>query len=222
MVPGTVLEKVPGTFSEAAKERLLQLLRLLEKYAAAGETGPITSAQVEQLTGWSRDTIRKDISCLAAGAAVGGNSGYDPEILVPLIRKALGLDRRRKFCVVGLGRLGSACLNFTPPELVEFELTAGFDTNINRVEILSSPVPLYPAYKMAEVISRFGIEIAMLCVPPEAAQAAAEKCISAGIKGILNFAPSTLKVPQEVAVRNVYVTDDLRGLAVQIQRTVNN
>ena len=210
-------EKVTGTFSEAAKDRFLQLLRLLEKYAATGETGPVTSAQIERLTGWSRDTIRKDISCLAAGVAIGGNSGYELEILVPLIKQALGLDRRRKFCVVGLGRLGSACLNFTPPELVEFELAAGFDTNVNRVEILSSPVPLFPAYKMAEVISRLGIEIAMLCVPATAAQAAAEKCISAGIKGILNFAPSALKVPQEVVVRNVYVTDDLRSLAVQIK-----
>ena len=192
----------------------MQLLRLLEKYEAAGETGPITSAQVERMTGWSRETIRKDISYL--NGAVGGNAGYEPELLAPLIKKALGLDRRRKFCVVGLGRLGSAYLNFTPPELVEFELAAGFDTNVNRVEILRSPAPLFPAYKMAEVVSRFGIEIALLCVPAEGAQAAAEKCVSAGIKGILNFAPSVLNVPADVIVRNVYLADDLRGLAVKM------
>jgi redox-sensing transcriptional repressor len=138
-------------------------------------------------------------------------------VLVPLIKKALGLDRRRKFCVVGLGRLGSAYLNFAPAELGEFELAAGFDTNVNRVEILRAASPLYPAYKMAEVISRFGIELALLCVPADAAQAAADKCAAAGVRGILNFAPVALRTPPDVAVRNVYVADELRSLAIQIK-----
>ncbi|MCL2270729.1 MAG: CoA-binding protein [Treponema sp.] len=206
--------------SEPARERLLRLMRLLENHLLAG-AGPVTSARAEYLTGIPRDTVRKDISCLMAAGhaaengAIGGNAGYEPEVLIPLIKKALGLDRSRKFCVVGLGRLGSAYLNLPPPELAEFELAAGFDINVNRVEILKSPVPLYPAYKMAEVISRFAIEIALLCVPAVAAQAAAEKCASAGIRGILNFAPVGLRLPPEVAVRNVYVTDELRSLVVK-------
>jgi len=204
--------------SEPARERLLQLMRLLENHTLAGNTGPVTSAQVEDLTGVPRDTIRKDISCLSmAVGAIGGNAGYEPEALIPLIKKALGLDRRRKFCVVGLGRLGSAYLNFSPPELAEFELAAGFDTNVNRVEILHSPVPLYPTYKLAEVISRFAIEIAALCVPADAAQSTAEKCVAAGIRGILNFAPVALSLPPEVTVRNVYVVDELRSLTIKMK-----
>jgi redox-sensing transcriptional repressor len=195
-------------------------MRLLENHTLAGNTGPVTSAQAEQLTGLPRDTIRKDISCLVMGSengAIGGNAGYEPQQLIPLIKKALGLDRLRKFCVVGLGRLGSAYLNFAPPELAEFELAAGFDTNVNRVEILRSPAPLYPAYKMAEIIGRFGIEIALLCVPAEAAQAAAGKCADAGIRGILNFAPVALTLPPDVTVRNVYITDELRSLAIKMR-----
>jgi redox-sensing transcriptional repressor len=118
--------------------------------------------------------------------------------------------------VAGLGRLGSAYLNFQPFELGEFELAAGFDSNVNRVEILKSPVPLYPAYKIPEVVSRFAIEIALLCVPGGAAQASAEKLTAAGIRGIVNFAPVVLNLPPEIAVRNVYVTDELRALAVKI------
>ena len=207
---------------ERTKERLLELMRLLEKLTLNGNSGPVTSAQVEQLTGWSRDTIRKDISWLGMaageveGGAIGGNSGYESELLMPLIKKALGLGHRRKICVVGLGRLGSAYLNFSPPELAEFELAAGFDTNVNRVEILRSAAPLYPAYKLAEVVSRCAIEIALLCVPVEAAQTAAEKCVAAGIRGILNFAPVVLSLPAEVAVRNVYVTDELRSLSIRM------
>jgi redox-sensing transcriptional repressor len=232
---------IPGP----AKERLLHIMRLLEENGG----NPMTSAEAEALTGWSSYTIRKDISWLGGdcgndiegktAAQMGSSAGYAPETLIPAIKKALGLDRRRRFCVVGLGRLGSAFLNFesfdregaaagsagvspltmgeadqVPADLGLFELIAGFDSNVNRVEILKSPVPLYPAYQMPEVISRFSIEMAILCVPTGAAQTTAEKLASAGIRGILNFAPAALKLPPEVTVRNVYVADELRALAI--------
>lgn len=195
-----------------ARERLLHLMRLLEN----APEGPLSSARLEALSGWSSHSIRKDISYLGAGGSGSSRDGYIPALLLPLIRKALDLDRRRRFCVVGLGRLGSAYLNLSPQELGEFELAAGFDTNVNRLEILKSPVPLYPAYKMGEVISRFAIEIALLCVPGENAQAAAEKLALVGIKGIVNFAPQVLRPPPEIKVRHVHLSDELRALAIRM------
>jgi redox-sensing transcriptional repressor len=179
----------------------------------------ITSGAIEQLTGWASHTIRKDISYLGGGVSeqkAASNAGYDPALLAPAIRKALGLDGRRRFCVVGLGRLGSAYLNLKSFELEEFELAAGFDISVNRVEILKSSAPLYPSFKMAGLIRRLNIEIALLCVPGEAAQGAAEKLAAAGIRGILNFAPVILQLPPEITVRNVYVADELRALAVRM------
>lgn len=206
------MEQIPGP----AKERLLRLLRILER----GDAQPLSSAGIEALTGWPSNTIRKDISCLGgaeAGEALASSSGYVPELLLPAIKKALGLERRRKFCVTGLGRLGSAYLNIGALEMGEgFELAAGFDTNVNRTEILKSPVPLYPAYKTGEVVRRFGIEIALLCVPAGAAQEAAENLAAAGIRGIVNFAPAALRLPPGIPVRNVYVADELRALAIRI------
>ncbi|MDR1058223.1 MAG: CoA-binding protein [Treponema sp.] len=203
------MAQIPGP----ARERLLKLLGILEHRFP--EVGLISSARIEALTGWARDTIRKDISFLGDnGEAPGSSGGYRTELLGPSIKKALGLDRKRKFCVVGLGRLGSACLDGVSDG--GFELAAGFDINVNRVEILSAPAPLYPAYKMGEVIPRFGIELALLCVPAHSAQAAAEKLAASGIRGIVNFAPVVLSLPPELAVRNVYVTEELRALAVTI------
>jgi redox-sensing transcriptional repressor len=197
-------------------------MRILE--AADGEF--ITSARIEGLTGWSSHTIRKDISFLeaagvsgdpAAQVRHGSPNGYALSFLLPLIRRALSLDKRRKYCVVGLGRLGSAYLNRRDPSgEPDFELAAGFDISVNRLEILKSPAPLYPVYKMGEVIGRFGIEIALLCVPPEAAQGTAEKLAAAGIRGILNFAPVVLKLPPAVAVRDVCLKEELRALAVRL------
>jgi redox-sensing transcriptional repressor len=198
--------EIPGP----AKDRLLYLLKLLEK----GNAGFITSAQIETLTGWSSYTVRKDIACL--NGELGSTNGYESGVLSAAIKKALCLDRRRRLCVVGLGRLGSAYLNFSAFESSEFELAAGFDTNVNRVEILSSPVPLYPAYKMSEIITRFCIEIALLCVPETQAQSAAERLIASNIRGIVNFAPVVLKIPPEIAVRNVFVVDELRALSIKM------
>jgi redox-sensing transcriptional repressor len=120
---------------------------------------------------------------------------------------------------VGLGRLGSAYLNYAGLmnerlRAEGYELAAGFDTNMNRVEILESPVPLYPAFKMKEIIPRFSIEIALLCVPAEAAQSAAESLAAAGVRGIVNFAPTALQLPREIMVRNVHVVDILRTLSL--------
>ena len=198
-----------------AKERLLSLMRILEHSGS----GSLSSAQIEALTGWSSHTIRKDISYLSEtdGSAIGSSTGYEKDVLLPIIKKALGLDRNRKFCIVGLGQLGSAYLNLSRfPDLGEFELAAGFDTNVNRIEILPSTVPLFPAYKMGEVISRFNIEIALLCVPVSSAQTAAEKLAAAGIKGIVNFAPAALNLPPGIAVRNVHVADELKALAIKL------
>ncbi|MCL2831787.1 MAG: redox-sensing transcriptional repressor Rex [Treponema sp.] len=201
------MEQIPTP----ARERLLALMRILEHSAEK----TLSSAQIEIITGWSSHTIRKDISYLGEGQTIGSVTGYDRETLLPVIKKALGLDRSRKYCITGLGRLGSAYLNMGV--LDGFELAAGFDTNVNRIEILPSPAPLYPAYKMAEVISRLGIEIALLCVPAASAQTAAEKLAAAGIRGIVNFAPAVLNLPPAIKVRNVYVTDELRTLAVRME-----
>jgi len=191
-------------------ERLLQLTRILDSC----EKNSITSAEIEALSGWSSHTIRKDISYLKGDVSSG--SGYSPRALSDAIRLALGLDKTRRCCVVGLGRLGSAYLNFPAFQDEGFELVAGFDSSVNRVEILKSPVPLYPAFKMGETIQRFGIELALLCVPAASAQAATDRLIGAGIKAIINFAPVVLQAPPEVSVRNVYVVDELRAASARI------
>jgi len=219
---------VTVTISNPTKERLLRILRILEEPVnAVGDRAgrKYTSAELAELTGWPSHTIRKDISSLKHGlvpGTAGTTSGYEPGTLVPLIKETLGLNRGRKFCVVGLGRLGSAYLNLGSQgpgtiALGEFELAAGFDSNVNRVEILKSPVPLYPAYKMREVIPQLGIEIALLCVPAEAAQGTAEKLAAAGIRGILNFAPVVLTVPMDIVIRNIYIRDELLALTIKMK-----
>lgn len=192
-------------------ERLLALTRLLDHT----DVQFITSGEIESRTGWSSNTIRKDITYVEGSFA--SPSGYDRQALSAAIKTTLGLNRPWKFCVVGLGRLGSAYLNFPAFEEEGYELVAGFDSSVNRIEILHSPVPLYPAYKMGEIISRFRISLALLCVPAPEAQTTADRLVAAGIRGIINFAPVVLRVSGKIPVRNVNVVDELRAISAAIQ-----
>ena len=199
-------------------ERLSQLARLLEQ--RKNKNIPISSAEIEQLTGWPSNTIRKDISTLDMRTQISTTSGHDPVKLLEAIRKTFGLTNVVfKCCIVGLGRLGSAFLDYAGFQESSFTLAAGFDSNVNRVEILKADFPLYPAFKMKEVIGRFGITYAILCVPPTQAQATAERLVECGITGIVNFTPCILSVPQGIEIENVSVIDALGSLTARLAAT---
>lgn len=196
-------------------ERLARLAQLLEQ--RKDQEAPISSAEIEYLTGWASHTIRKDVSALCAGADVSTSTGYHPARLAAAIKKALGLsDESQNCCVVGLGRLGSAFLGYAGFAGSPFTLCAGFDSNVNRVEILKVDVPLYPAFKMKEIIPRLGIRFAILAVPPDQARQTALRLVECGIVGIVNFTPAMLSVPPEVEVENVSILDALGGLAARL------
>jgi redox-sensing transcriptional repressor len=199
-------------------ERLSQLARLLEQRGSRGM--PISSAEIEQLTGWTSTTIRKDISTLNAGPNIATNSGYDPVKLASAIKRALGFSTdAHKCCIVGLGRLGSAFLEYSGFAGSPFTLCAGFDSNVNRIEILKADFPLFPTFKMKEVIARLCIESAILCVPSAQAQAAADKLVECGIKGIVNFTPAVLSVPSGIGIENVSIIDALGSLTARLAAT---
>lgn len=199
-------------------ERLARLAQLLEQ--RQNRTVPVSSGEIEQLTGWASHTIRKDISLLGAGSTIAGSTGYDPERLSRAIRDALGFTgESRNCCIVGLGRLGSAFLEYSGFYGSHFTLCAGFDSNVNRVEILKADFPLFPSYKMKEVIPRMGIRYAILAVPPSQAVQTAEKLVECGITGIVNFTPVILPLPQTVEVEQVSVIDALSKLAARLAVT---
>ena len=121
--------------SKPARERLIQLLRLLDQLEGSGEKALITSGEIEMLTGWTDATVRRDISLLSANSAT--SSGYSIATLRTAIEDALSINRgERACCIVGLGRLGSALLEYEGLSSSSFVLKAGFDISKNRCETL--------------------------------------------------------------------------------------
>lgn len=193
--------------------RLVKLTRLLEQLEASSSK-VVSSADLEKLTGWSRDTIRRDISFLNASCA--SALGYDVAILREAIYQKLGLPHKNyKCCLVGLGRLGEALIQQHGLLNTSFSIVAGFDSNVNRVEILSAPFPLYTTTRMESVIKEMGIEYAILAVAEQSAQSIAEKLVSFGIKGLVNFTPAVLTIPAKINIENVSVLDALQKLVAK-------
>ena len=197
------MKDIPGP----AKKRLVLLKRLLTGYGDE----LITSARIEEMTGWTAALIRRDISLLELRC--GARGGYKVRELKEALDTALNLeDEEIRCCIVGLGRLGQILLDSSEIQGSPFKLVAGFDSNVNRTEVLRSTFPLHPTTLLEAVVKKEGIRYALLAVPDNEAQKLATRLCSAGIMGIVNYTPCMLSVPSNVAVENVSLLTALENL----------
>lgn len=190
-------------------ERLCSLYGYL-KAIAEEKTARRSSRELGRQIGESAYTIRKDLNHLKLVDA--GPSGYGVGELRERIAEVLGLERPKPACIVGLGRLGQAILRYTDFAAEGIEIRAGFDSDTNRLELLSTSIPLYPSHAIADTVRRKKIALAVLAVPPAGAQGAADRLVAGGIRGIVNFT-IPVSVPETVRVRQISVLDELRILS---------
>ena len=192
---------IPG----ATRKRLLLLLNLLGVWPK----DKITSVDISEQTGWKDSLIRHDLWLL--GYNKGVSNGYQTVDLRDAINQALGLEAETKnCCIVGLGRLGAALLDEKLTQGSSFVIKAGFDSSLNRVEILRSSFPLYPANQMNWIIKQEGITLAVLTVEDKEAQIMTDRLVAAGVLGIVNMTRTVLKVPPSVKVENASIVNALK------------
>lgn len=195
----------------ATTKRLAQIEELLKGWQAK----KITSADISSATGWKDSLIRHDLWLLRQTIQTdffhGVSNGYRSDNLLQAIRLALGnADATLNVCIVGLGRLGAALLDETLFEGSNYVIKAGFDSNVNRVEILRSTFPLYPAGDMNWIIRQEKITLAVLTVADKDAQAMCDRLVRAGVTGIVNMTRALIKVPDGVKVENLSILNALK------------
>lgn len=172
----------------------------------------VSSAEIGRRLGISANSIRKDFSFLPEIGSTG--SKYNVRFLREHIGDALNLTQKRNACIIGLGRLGSAILNYKPFKDSGYEIVAGFDSNINVVETTRTEIELYPAYRIPEIVKSKNIELAVIAVPADSAQKTAERLIEGGIRGIVNFAPTYISNDNEdIFITNIDVVKEFRVLS---------
>lgn len=196
---------------EPAKRRLVLLQRLLSTYTEK----TITSQKIQELGLWSASVARRDISLLELNC--GDAKGYKVDELRSAIISALSLKtEEKKCCIVGLGRLGQVLLDSKDLFNSTFKIVAGFDSSVNRTEVIRSSFPLHTTTSLEKVIREEGISYAILSTPKEEAQLMADKLALSGIKGIVNFTPCVLTLPSSVKVENASLLTCLEMLTATV------
>lgn len=192
-------------------ERLCAVYGALRCHQQNG-VGVVYSNELGKLLGVTDYTIRKDLSYIHTDCTSG--RGYDVEGLRDNIRQALKLRPKKKVCVVGLGRLGAALLDYG--RFLDADIVAGFDQSLNRIELLETSVDLFSVYRLKEVVRERNIEVGVVAVPDHAAQEVTDLLVDAGVRGILNFAPTNVIVPDGVFRKNMDFANALREIVARI------
>jgi redox-sensing transcriptional repressor len=211
---------VRNGISKPAISRLCLIYRLLDEMKQSGVTS-VSSSQLADRLSMNSHNVRKDIGYLGDVGNLG--AGYDVIKLKEAIASKFNLDRDRNSCVVGIGKLGSAVLNFEQFQVHGFKIVAGFDSNINKIETMRTSVALFPSHMIAEIVSRFNIQLGVVAVPENAAQKVADQLVDGGVQGIINMTPITIKPKQEnVFVRNLSIVGEFQYLSALITLNEKN
>jgi len=196
--------------SESTVRRLSLYLRVLQE-ASAGAQETISSEQLAKRGGTTSAQVRKDLSLFGSFGKRG--LGYSVAELLGAIREILGLTREWRVALVGAGKIGSALFSYRDFQRRGFNILAVFDADPTKIGLAWGELVVQPDLGMERVLSDSRIDIVILAVPAEAAQAVADRVVGTGVRAILNFAPVKLSVPEPVALRNVDMALELEGLA---------
>ncbi len=180
--------------------RLPVYLRALQRMADSG-LKTTSSQELGEHVGISAAQIRKDISQFGEFGKQG--TGYSIAYLLDKLREILKVDRIWDVALVGAGDMGHALANYQGFKDRGFRIVAIFDNNKEKVGQKIGDFRIEDADKMIERIKAGGIKIAMITAPAAAAQNIAEKLVQAGVKAILNYAPISLNVPNNVKVQYI-------------------
>jgi len=184
--------------------RLLQSLR-------DGGVESIYSHQLARHAVVSAPQVRRDL--MVIGYSGSPNKGYDVSACIDSISCFLDGTVRQEVALVGVGNLGRAVLSHFAGKSPAVAIVAAFDTDPALTDTLIHGVRCVDVALMEGLVRDLGIEIAVLTVPGQAAQEAADVLVRAGVKSIISFAPTPLHLPNEVFVEYMDITAALESAA---------
>src|SRR5688500_6138585 len=187
----------PELIPNPAVRRLSLYLRQLESFKRK-DRPTISSKQLGESLGLTDAQVRKDLAYFGQFGHPG--IGYRVDDLIGQVKRILGTDKVWNVLLVGAGNIGRALSSYKGFNSKGFQLVAAFDNDPSKVGKRLGTLTVQPLSELAETVKRHGIRLAILAVPADAAQDAADKLIEAGIRGLLNFAPTSITVPSSVAM----------------------
>lgn len=203
--------------SNAVIKRLPRYRRYLEDLKRKG-VDRISSSEMSELTGYTASQIRQDLNNFGGFGQQG--YGYNVEALYEEISMILGLDHDYKIVIVGIGNLGQAVANYTNIYKAGFEIAGMFDVNPTIIGNKVNDITIRDIEELVDFLNDSNIEIGVITTNKSSAQGVSELLVQGGVKGIWNFAPVDLDLPEHIALENVHLSDSLHSLAFHIKHGV--
>jgi redox-sensing transcriptional repressor len=198
--------------SLASIKRMPMYLRVL---ARMNENGSVASAtKVARELCLEPIVVRKDLEL--AGIIGKPGVGYPISDLIGGIENMLGWNNLSDAILVGAGSLGTSLLGYKGFSSYGMNIVCAFDNDLSKQKECIRQKKVLPINKLASLVMKKHIQIGIISVPKEQAQAIADVMVRAGIRAIWNFAPCKLRLPEGVVVQNEDLAEGLAALSVKL------
>ncbi|MDQ0247877.1 redox-sensing transcriptional repressor [Bacillus fengqiuensis] len=193
---------------QATAKRLPLYYRFLKNLHSSGKQR-VSSAELSEAVKVDSATIRRDFSYFGALGKKG--YGYNVNYLLSFFRKTLDQDEVTKVALIGVGNLGTAFLNYNFIKNNNTKIEFAFDVEKAKVGTNVGDVPIYHLDDLEDKITG-EISVAILTVPASVAQQITDRLVKSGIKGILNFTPARINVPDHIRIHHIDLAVELQSL----------
>lgn len=200
---------------EKTIERLSQYRRTLLNCSANGKEH-IFSHELAALLNITAVQVRRDIMFLGYSSLQ--RKGYDIQDLIHTIGNLLDHHEIMHVAVIGLGHLGTAITTYFKGKRDKLEIVAAFDIHPDKIGKVIAGVTCYPLAILNQIVQQQNITIGMITVPPEHAAEVADRLVTAGIKGILNFTTVPLNVTSDVYLEEYDMITALEKVAYFVKK----
>ncbi|MFC0335530.1 redox-sensing transcriptional repressor Rex [Paenibacillus sepulcri] len=201
--------------SEAVVRRLPVYLQVLSDLSKR-DVQTVSSQELGNKLDLNPAQIRKDLAYFGEFGRKG--IGYDVSYLIEKIRQILKLDQGLNVGLVGAGNLGRALCNYNTYLKDNMKITAVFDANPAMIGVAINSLVVMPMDQLKDIVVARNIRIGIITVPAAEAQNVADGFVEAGVEGILNFAPTILRVPEHVRIHYADFTTELLSLAYYLEK----
>ena len=195
--------------------RLPLYLTVLEEFERDGKEW-ISTTDFSEILFLKPIQVRKDLA--HTGIIGKPKKGFKVDELISTIYHFLGWNNLTEAFLVGAGALGSALLGYSGFQRHGLDIVAAFDASPNVVGKKIHGKEVLPMEKLPDLARRMQVKLGIITVPSEGAQEAADSLVSAGIRGIWNFSPIKLHVPEDVVVQREDISSGLAVLSVKLGR----
>lgn len=204
------MKEVVSTPSEKVVSRLILYRRVIAD-AAQRSMGYLRSHELGQMAGVSAAQVRRDLMCI--GYEGSPQRGYNTTRLLDSLAEFLDLPKGQEMALIGVGNLGRALLSYFYGRRPSLSISVAFDLDPQKIDRVIFGCRCYPASEIEAIITERKIKLAVLAVPANVAQETVDILAACGIRGVLNFAPVALQVPESLYLDNLDVTLSLEKVA---------